>query len=614
MKPALRPLGLYIHIPFCRQKCSYCDFYSLAGREDRMDDYTAALRAHLAEAAPFVSGYTVDTVYFGGGTPSCLGEKRLARLLKLIEKKYRLAREPEVTLEANPDSAGDWKALRALRKAGFNRLSLGMQAADDGLLREIGRIHTMGQVRAAVEAARKAGFQNLSLDLIYGLPGQALSQWRESLSAAVDLEPEHLSCYGLKVEEGTPLFARRESADLPDDDAQAEMYLYAVEFLAQYGYRQYEISNFAKPGRESRHNLKYAYERNLEGYIRGVRDHTPMLSESERIPPLERDTEWLMLRARTVQGLDPKEFETRFRRRFTCFLPFLEECRRSGYAVEEAGCWRILILFVTLPVENDLRLVWLLGMLAATALEYVVGAAMERLFQVRYWDYSKHRFNLHGYICLSSSIAWGFFSILLVRFVHPPVGRLLADVPSWVVDPLALALTAAFTVDVVRSVQAALDLREMLVKLTEENEDLRRLARRAEIIAAFAEDDLRRFRERTEVDTLQERIQAGLREAQAARRSRRQERIEAAFRRRTSAKLEALSAIAETLEHCRARLPESDELDELLEKVRTRQAALRERTAKSLRQSLRILRGNPSARTKGGLQEVLDALRRMDEK
>ena len=210
MKPALRPLGLYIHIPFCRQKCSYCDFYSLAGREDRMDDYTAALRAHLAEAAPFVSGYTVDTVYFGGGTPSCLGEKRLARLLKLIEKKYRLAREPEVTLEANPDSAGDWKVLRALRKAGFNRLSLGMQAADDGLLREIGRIHTMGQVRAAVEAARKAGFQNLSLDLIYGLPGQALSQWRESLSAAVDLEPEHLSCYGLKVEEGTPLFARRE--------------------------------------------------------------------------------------------------------------------------------------------------------------------------------------------------------------------------------------------------------------------------------------------------------------------------------------------------------------------------------------------------------------------
>ena len=116
-----------------------------------MDDYTAALRAHLAEAAPFVSGYTVDTVYFGGGTPSCLGEKRLARLLKLIEKKYRLAREPEVTLEANPDSAGDWKVLRALRKAGFNRLSLGMQAADDGLLREIGRIHTMGQVRAAVD-------------------------------------------------------------------------------------------------------------------------------------------------------------------------------------------------------------------------------------------------------------------------------------------------------------------------------------------------------------------------------------------------------------------------------------------------------------------------------
>lgn len=278
------------------------------------------------------------------------------------------------------------------------------------------------------------------------------------------------------------------------------------------------------------------------------------------------------------------------------------------------GSGAILILFVTLPTAKHLWLVYVLGLVAATALEYVTGAVMERLFGVRYWDYSHHWCNLNGYICLSSSIAWGFFSVLLVRFIHPPVGRLLADVPSFLVDPAALVLTIAFTVDVVRSTQEALDLREMLTRLAEENEDIRRLARRAEVAAAFAGDDLRRFRERTEVDTLQERIQAGLREAQAARRSRRQERIEAAFRRRTSAKLEALSAIAETLEHCRARLPESDELDELLEKVRTRQAALRERTAKSLRQSLRILRGNPSARTKGGLQEVLDALRRMDEK
>ena len=152
------------------------------------------------------------------------------------------------------------------------------------------------------------------------------------------------------------------------------------------------------------------------------------------------------------------------------------------------GFGAIIILFATLPVEDNLYLVWLFGMLAATALEYVTGAAMEALFKVRYWDYSKHRFQLNGHICLSSSIAWGFFSIFLVRFLHPPIGRLLLDIPSWCVDPLALALTVAFTADVVRSVQAAMDLREVLMRVTEENEELRRLAKRAEVAAAFAED------------------------------------------------------------------------------------------------------------------------------
>ena len=168
----LRPLGLYIHIPFCKAKCVYCDFYSLPHGEDRMDAYTDALCAHLTEAAPLAASYTVDTVYFGGGTPSYLGEKRLYKILKVIEKRYHVARDAEITLEANPDSTGDWKALRTLRRCGFNRISLGMQSACDEELRAIGRVHTMEQVRQAVEAARKAKIQNLSLDLIYGLPHQ----------------------------------------------------------------------------------------------------------------------------------------------------------------------------------------------------------------------------------------------------------------------------------------------------------------------------------------------------------------------------------------------------------------------------------------------------------
>ena len=156
----VRPLGLYIHIPFCKAKCVYCDFYSLPHGEDRMDAYTDALCAHLTEAAPLAASHTVDTVYFGGGTPSYLGEKRLCKILKVIEKRYQVARDAEITLEANPDSTGDWKALRALRRCGFNRISLGMQSACDEELRTIGRVHTMEQVQQAVEAARKAKIQN----------------------------------------------------------------------------------------------------------------------------------------------------------------------------------------------------------------------------------------------------------------------------------------------------------------------------------------------------------------------------------------------------------------------------------------------------------------------
>lgn len=361
---AVRPLGLYIHIPFCKAKCVYCDFYSLARSEDRMDAYTEALCAHLTETAPRAASHTVDTVYFGGGTPSYLGEKRLCKLLKVIEKKYRVDRNAEITLEANPDSAGDWKALRTLRRVGFNRVSLGMQSACDAELRAIGRVHTMEQVRTAVEAARKASFDNLSLDLIYGLPHQTMERWMENLSAAVALEPEHLSCYGLKVEEGTPLYDIRDTAGLPDDEAQADLYLQTVEFLRQHGYQQYEISNFAKPGRESRHNMKYwtlqeyagfgpgahsdfggvryAYEKDLEGYIRAAHGGVFQFSENTVIPPRDRDAEWVMLGARTVRGLDAKDYEARFRRRFEpIFGPFLQKCQAAGYAVREGDRWHL---------------------------------------------------------------------------------------------------------------------------------------------------------------------------------------------------------------------------------------------------------------------------------
>ena len=295
------------------------------------------------------------------------------------------------------------------------------------------------------------------------------------------------------------------------------------------------------------------------------------------------------------------------------------------------GSGAIIILFATLPVAGNLWLVWLLGMLAATALEYVTGAVMEALFKVRYWDYSKQKFNLNGYICLSSSIAWGFFSILLVKFIHPPIAHLLSDVPAWLVDPLALVLTAAFTVDVVRSIQAALDLKEMLSKLTEENEELRRLAKRAEVAAAFAEDDLRRFREKTELEKrlLQSRVEAELaeqRQTREERKGRRQERLEDSLRRRAAVKLDILDTISDALETCRDHLADLPgltadalaerraDLNEAIEKVRDRKASIRARTARTYQRSLRILRANPSAKARQELSEALDALRKLGDR
>ena len=352
-------LGLYIHIPFCKAKCAYCDFYSLAHSEEKMDAYTAALLRHLEEVAPRAAGMQVDTVYFGGGTPSYLGAARLCRILQTVLRRYDVARDAEITLEANPDSAGDWKELRKLRRAGFNRLSLGVQSTDDALLRRIGRVHTYEQVQQAVTAVRKAKFTNLSLDLIYGLPGQTMEDWQRTLADAVALGPEHLSCYGLKLEEGTPLWQQRQTLTLPDDDAQADMYLYTVAALGEMGYEQYEISNFAKPGKASRHNLKYwnmeeyagfgpgahsdfggvryGYVRDIDSYIAGKL----VLSESENDSTLARDYEYVMLSLRTAAGIDRQTFEKRYRQRFQPMETLFEQYEKAGLALPTEGGWRL---------------------------------------------------------------------------------------------------------------------------------------------------------------------------------------------------------------------------------------------------------------------------------
>ena len=356
-------LGIYIHIPFCRSKCDYCDFYSLAGREDRMEDYQKALLAHMKETAPLARGFQVDTVYFGGGTPSYYGEKRLRGLLKAAAKWFDLAKDAEITVECNPDSV-DKKMLLALRRAGANRISLGVQSAHPCELQNLHRPHDFAQVLAAVGAARAAKIKNLSLDLIYGLPGQDLAGWQDTVEQVLALEPEHLSCYGLKVEPGTPLDDRVVRGEkLPDDDLQADMYLWAVDRLAQAGYRQYEVSNFARAGFQSRHNLKYwmgrpyigfgpgahsdfggrrySFVRDLEGYISGVLGGGTIIDQSELIPQRERGSEYLMLRLRTTRGIEEWEYRREFFMNFDPIEQKLEEYERQGWAERHDRRWNL---------------------------------------------------------------------------------------------------------------------------------------------------------------------------------------------------------------------------------------------------------------------------------
>ena len=350
-----RKLGLYIHIPFCRSKCNYCDFYSLPGAESLYGRYEEALRAHIREAGQFLEDFDVDTVYFGGGTPSCFGEKRLTAVLTEIGKRFYLDSDCEITLEANPESV-DAKSMQRLRRAGFNRVSLGVQSSDNQMLRVLGRPHTWERAKRAAAACREAGIKNLSVDIIYGLPGQTMKNWQQTLEDVMQLGTEHISCYGLKIEEGTPFGQRKNELDLPDDDAQADMYLYAARELTESGYSHYEISNFAKKGYISRHNMKYwtlgeylgfgpsahsdlngqrfACIRDLRKYIDNINNGESVITDAETIPPRVRVSEYIMLGLRTQKGISSTELEKKYGEDFEKFRPYVKRLVSGGFARE----------------------------------------------------------------------------------------------------------------------------------------------------------------------------------------------------------------------------------------------------------------------------------------
>ena len=253
--------GIYVHVPFCVRKCGYCDFYSVAGGEEERDRYPGLVEREmdlLLRTFPGEAGVPADTVYIGGGTPTVLGPERLTRILAAIRSRFPVTEGAEITSEANPGTVtGD--DFARLREGGFNRVSLGVQSFRPQTLAALGRIHSVEDVRAAYRDARRAGFSSVGIDLIFGNPGQSEGEWQEDLDRAVTFLPEHVSAYALTPEPGTPIDAAigAGAIALPDDDGVARMYAATRETLRAAGYRHYEISNFSRPGKECRHNLKY---------------------------------------------------------------------------------------------------------------------------------------------------------------------------------------------------------------------------------------------------------------------------------------------------------------------------------------------------------------------
>lgn len=326
-------MALYIHIPFCHTKCGYCDFNSYAMKGEIVSAFVDALHLEI-EQTPY-AGANVPTIFFGGGTPTFLTGEELAHLLDHLSRKFRIEPGAEITSEANPGTV-DLHKLQCMKQAGFNRVSFGVQSFDAAELKRMERIHSPEEVFLAVQAAREAGFDNLNLDLIYALPDQTPERWQDNLRQAVELQPEHLALYGLMLEPNTRFYHlyQKGQLTLPEDEVQVEMYEYARDFARSNGYEQYEISNYAKPGYECRHNLVYwrneAYlgfgpgavsyiegrrwmnMRHPREYVRRVNAGEQLEFESESITGWESAAETIMLGLRTRDGVDLDALERRY--------------------------------------------------------------------------------------------------------------------------------------------------------------------------------------------------------------------------------------------------------------------------------------------------------------
>lgn len=353
-----KDLGLYIHIPFCVKKCEYCDFLSWNAEEEERQQYVAALLSEIESYREFAKGYRVSTIFIGGGTPSVLLPKQMEDILQKIYEIFELERRAEITIEVNPGTVDEEK-LQCYKENGVNRLSMGLQSVKDEKLRLLGRIHTYQEFVESYELARKAGFDNISIDLISSVPGQTLQEWKEELETAAAQNPEHISVYQLIIEEGTPFYEKYAEHPelLPDEETSREIYLWTGKFLKEAGYEQYEISNYAKPGKESRHNLKY-WERGdylglglgAASMVRNIRmsntkDMRTYLERCDKPKTMREDVqfleeprqmeEFMFLGLRKTRGVSKKEFRRIFGREMDMvYEKALHKCLENGMLLE----------------------------------------------------------------------------------------------------------------------------------------------------------------------------------------------------------------------------------------------------------------------------------------
>ena len=364
-----RKLELYLHIPFCIRKCSYCDFLSFAADESLKERYAGQLIEEIHAKSAAFADREISTLFIGGGTPSILKAESLAEIMAAVRADFALAADCEATIEANPGTlTADW--LETCRAAGLNRLSLGLQSADDGELRTLGRIHTWEQFLASYGMVRRAGFENVNVDLMSALPGQSLASWERSLREVTALEPEHISAYSLIVEEGTPFCERYSGAGaklLPDEDTERAMYRAAKEILGQAGFERYEISNYAKPGRACRHNIGYwtgeeylglglgassyvdgwrfSNTGDMERYLAAGRAEMCKAAFYEnvtRTTEQSRMEEFMFLGLRMVRGVPEDEFARRFGKTMDeVYAPVLRQMEELGLMEKDGAFWRL---------------------------------------------------------------------------------------------------------------------------------------------------------------------------------------------------------------------------------------------------------------------------------